>query len=84
MVYANPMKPIPTSSAAQPRLSSMILDPFVRAAFDRAERDDGHAICVSNERPRTFGGGAAEHRPDRKFDTLTSLKQNRIAIEYAC
>jgi hypothetical protein len=83
MVYANPMKPIPTSSAAQPRLSSMILDPFVRAAFDRAERDDGHAISVSNGRPRTLGGGAVEQLPDPKVDTPTSLKQNRLAFEYA-
>lgn len=43
-----------------PRLSSMIRDPYVRAAFERAERDGGHDLALSATDPHRRDGGAAE------------------------
>lgn len=42
------------------RLSSLIRDPVVRAAFERAERDCGQTFAIPNDRPRMLDGGAAE------------------------
>jgi hypothetical protein len=60
-----------TPSAPSP-LSSLICDPFVRAAFQRAEqkRDDGHALSITNDRPRTLNGGAAERLFEAREDQL--------------
>lgn len=41
-------------------LSSLISNPTVRAAFQRAERDYGRGFAVLNEPKRTLDGGAAE------------------------
>lgn len=51
---------VATGLPLQQPLSSLIADPFVRAAFERAERDQGPAFAVPTApRPR-FQGGAAE------------------------
>jgi hypothetical protein len=43
-------------------LSRLIGDPFVRSAFERAERDlgDDHAAMAEVDHPRCLDGGAAE------------------------
>jgi len=46
------------------RLSSLLRDPFVRAAFLRAERDDqGAAFAVPAPSPSPLAGGATEPLP---------------------
>jgi hypothetical protein len=43
------------------RLSQLFTDPVVRAAFDRAEPDDGaNTWTIVTISPRTLDGGAAE------------------------
>jgi hypothetical protein len=42
------------------RISSLIQDPIVRAAFQRAERDYGQTFAIPNDRPKVLIGGAAE------------------------
>jgi hypothetical protein len=42
------------------RLSSLIRDPIVRAAFERAERDYGQTFAIPDEPPLTLDGGTAE------------------------
>lgn len=44
-------------------LSSLIRDPFVRAAFRRAEDDGLSPSPVAVDHPRTLDGGAAETVP---------------------
>jgi hypothetical protein len=70
-------------SAALPRVSTMIRNSIVRAAFERAERDEGHAFCTTAERPRMLNGGAAELVPEPTDETLSSLRLNRLEIAYA-
>lgn len=41
-------------------LSQLFTDPRLRAAFSRAERDQGDAFAVPAERPRILTGGAVE------------------------
>ena len=41
-------------------LSSLFADPALRAAFLRAERDQGEAFAVPAYRPRNLIGGGAE------------------------
>lgn len=41
------------------RLSSLIRDPFVRAAFEAAERDGSAPSLAVADRPRPLNGGAA-------------------------
>ena len=43
------------------KLSSLIRDPVVRAAFERAERDYGQTFAIPGDRPQVLNGGAAEH-----------------------
>jgi hypothetical protein len=45
------------------RLSALISDPFVRASFERAEREDGCAPAISRKSPPTLNTGAAELEP---------------------
>lgn len=73
-----------TPSAPSP-LSSLICDPFVRAAFQRAEqkRDDGHALSVSTRKPRPLDGGAVERVPDPIEDQKARLSPRRLAVAYA-
>ncbi len=40
-------------------LSVLIKNPVVRAAFERAERDEGDAYAVSNEPKPVLAGGEA-------------------------
>ncbi|MBX4876646.1 hypothetical protein HJA89_27805 [Rhizobium bangladeshense] len=40
------------------RLSSLFTNPAVKAAFERAERDNGAALVVPAPRPTRFIGGA--------------------------
>jgi hypothetical protein len=42
------------------RLSSLIRDPIVREAFQRAERDYGQTFAIPDEPPAVLDGGAAE------------------------
>lgn len=42
------------------RLSSIIRDPIVRAAFERAERDYGQTFAIPDDPPEVLDGGAAE------------------------
>jgi hypothetical protein len=46
-------------SANQP-LSALFRDPFIAAAFRRAERDAGHASAVPSPVAPRLNGGAAE------------------------
>lgn len=48
-------KRIPTT-----KLSDLIRDPVVRAAFQRAERDYGQTFAIPGDRPQVLSGGAAE------------------------
>lgn len=43
-------------------LSSLIRDPAVRAAFERAERDNGQAFAISTPHSPVLAGGAAQKR----------------------
>jgi hypothetical protein len=43
------------------KLSDLINDPVIRAAFQRAERDYGQSFAVPGDRPHALNGGAAEH-----------------------
>ncbi|SHM07193.1 hypothetical protein SAMN05444159_7595 [Bradyrhizobium lablabi] len=44
------------------RISQLLRDPFVAAAFKATEEDDGLApALVEVDRPKTLDGGAAEH-----------------------
>jgi hypothetical protein len=74
---------IPTPNGLRFRVSSMIRDPFVRAAFERSERDDGRYCCTKNVRPRTLEGGNAEHVPDPSEETRADCDRTRLAIAYA-
>jgi hypothetical protein len=56
-------------------------DPFVRAPFERAERE-GCATCVPDKLPRTLDGGAAERIPDR-VENLAAMSRDKMAFEYA-
>jgi len=56
---------------------------MVRAAFERAERDEGRAFCVPAERPRTLDGGAAERIPESTEERAASLSQTPKAVAYA-
>ena len=42
------------------KLSDLIRDPIVRAAFQRAERAYGQAFAIPNDLPQVLPGGAAE------------------------
>jgi hypothetical protein len=42
------------------KLSTLFVDPFLRAAFKAAEQDGLAPILVMVDRPRTLNGGAAE------------------------
>ena len=58
------------------RLSSLIQNPFVRAAFERAERDQGQAFAVSTAPLPTLNDGSAALRPgafDIGSDVLADL-----------
>ena len=41
------------------KLSELFCDPFLRAAFARAERDSGNAFAINPPRPLNLAGGAA-------------------------
>jgi hypothetical protein len=45
-------------------LSSLIRDPVVRAAFQRAERDLGRAFAIPAQPRPVLAGGAAEALPE--------------------
>jgi hypothetical protein len=47
------------SKTTTTRLSSLISDPFVRSAFERAERDEGPQP-IEAKAPKVLSGGAAE------------------------
>ena len=49
-----------TGSLLQQPLSSLIADPFVRVAFERAERDFGSMFAILPVREPELEGGAAE------------------------
>lgn len=47
--------------ANQVRLSSLFTNPALKAAFERAERDNGAALVVPSPRdPQLIGGAALE------------------------
>jgi hypothetical protein len=50
----------PANRISTTKLSDLIRDPIVRAAFQRAERDYGQAFAVPTDRPQVLNGGAAE------------------------
>jgi hypothetical protein len=64
-------------------LSSMICDPLVRDAFERAERkrDDGHTLRMTNDRPRPLDGGAVERIPNQTEDQ--AARPHKLAVAYA-
>ena len=66
-----PKRTIPAAGAAMPaatsingaefpHLSTLIADPFVRRAFERAEREDGTAPAVATAEPHKPMQGGAE------------------------
>jgi hypothetical protein len=59
-----PNPAIPAHGGAMPaaRLSTLIRDPIVAAAFRRAERDSGQAFAIAAPRRPTLVGGAAQKR----------------------
>jgi hypothetical protein len=61
-VLSTPPKPASEFLVTVNRLqiSLMIRDPFVRSAFERAERDGLAPDLVEVDRPRILDGGAAE------------------------
>lgn len=48
-----------TNSNSQVRLSSLFTNPALKAAFERAERDNGAALVVPAPRDPQLTGGAA-------------------------
>ena len=56
------MKHITNPSSPRPTVSRLMQDPFVRDAFERAERgeDDDFGELVETDHPPSFDGGAAE------------------------
>lgn len=65
----------PSSRRARGRLSSMIADPFVRAAFEAVERDrdDDFGVIAELDHPPHLDGGAAVH--------LTDLTGRHVLVE---
>ncbi|SCX00734.1 hypothetical protein DSM25558_0169 [Agrobacterium sp. DSM 25558] len=61
-----------TSNKAQVRLSSLFTNPALKAAFERAERDNGAALVVPAPRQPKFIGGAA-----------VSIERNHRVLEHA-
>jgi hypothetical protein len=60
---ANPT--VPAVGGAMPgRLSTAIRDPFVRRAFERAEREDGTVPARVAQQPRKTVLGGAEARKE--------------------
>jgi hypothetical protein len=57
-----------TGLPSEQPLSSLIRDPFVRAAFERAERDQGLTFAVTPPRAPELTGGAAEQIEMEKAD----------------
>jgi hypothetical protein len=58
-----PNNPVPAAAPGLPAdqpLSSLISDPFVRAAFERSERDQGFACAIPAAPDPELDGGAAE------------------------
>ena len=56
------------------RLSQMIRDPFVSAAFRAAEDDGPVPDLVENDHPKTLDGGAAEIVPESGRRLLALLE----------
>ena len=54
-----PNPTVRASATAMP-ISTLIRDPFVRAAFQRAERDQGQAFAIPMPRNPVLAGGAAK------------------------
>jgi hypothetical protein len=50
------------ATPATPHLSTLIRNPFVRRAFERAEREDGTAPAIATAEPRKPLQGGAEAR----------------------
>ncbi|WP_074067572.1 hypothetical protein [Rhizobium gallicum] len=58
-------------NAASIRLSSLFSNPAVKAAFERAERDNGAALVVPDPRdPRFIGGAGASLQWRRNLEAL--------------
>jgi hypothetical protein len=53
------------------RVSALIKDPIVRAAFQRAERDYGQAFAIPDDPPNELDGGAAEPVGERVLETAS-------------
>lgn len=53
------------------RLSSLFTDPAVKAAFERAERDNGAALTIPAPRePKFIGGASASLQWRRNLEAL--------------
>ncbi len=60
------------------KISEMIRDPFVRAAFARAEEDDGGCPALAEtDHPRHLDGGAAERMTETTGHRVLALVQAR-------
>jgi hypothetical protein len=60
-----------TSKIQTIRLSDLFRNPAVKAAFERAERDNGAALVVPAPRgPRFIGGAGASLQWRRSLETL--------------
>ena len=58
-------------NAAPSRLSSLFTNPAVKAAFERAEHDNGAALVVPAPRgPRVIGGASASLQWRRNLEAL--------------
>jgi hypothetical protein len=64
-------KSIMPTKVQQIRLSSLFTNSAVRAAFERAERDNGAALVVPTPRePKFIGGAAASLKWRRQMEAL--------------
>jgi len=61
----------------QPRLSAFIRDPFVRAAFERAERDPGATPVEPPRQNKPLQGGAAAKLPRENVSELSGVGTER-------
>lgn len=65
--------PTPVNQSSTIRLSNLFINPAVKAAFQRAERDNGAALVVPAPRgPRFIGGASASIQWRQNLEALAT------------